>query len=105
MADPFTVRETRSDSTITLLPEGELDMATVPALEAALVRAREQARTVVVDLSAVTFIDSTGVSSILRADAESRADGFSLELVPGPPTVQRVFALVGMEHRLPFRRN
>jgi anti-anti-sigma factor len=97
------ITEERYGTTSYLRIAGEIDMATVPQLETAVGRARSHSQAVVIDLSEVTFIDSTGVSFILRMDAESRADGFSLLLVPGPPAVQRVFELVGIADRLPFR--
>jgi anti-anti-sigma regulatory factor len=43
---------------------------------------------VVLDLSRLGFIDCTGLRCILELDAEARNDGFSIELVPGPPVVQ-----------------
>ena len=100
----FTVSGEEAGGTVTLRPSGELDMATVPELEAAMQTARGRASGVVLDLSAVTFIDSTGVSFVMRAHNEATQVGFRLELVPGPPVVQRVFELVGMAHRLPFRK-
>ncbi len=47
-------------------------------------------------------MDSSGLRLLLRWDAEARRDGFSLQLVPGPAPVQRVFELTGMTERLPF---
>jgi anti-anti-sigma regulatory factor len=47
-------------------------------------------------------MDSTGLRCVLRLDAASRADGFSLGLVAGPPAVQRIFDMTGTADRLPF---
>jgi anti-anti-sigma factor len=82
---------------------GELDIASAPALEAQVDDLREDgARLIVLDLSEVTFMDSTGLRCVLRLDAASRADGFSLGLVAGPPAVQRIFDMTGTADRLPF---
>ena len=56
----------------------------------------------VIDLSDLAFMDSSGLRLILVAHARSRADSNRLRLVRGPRRVQRVFKLTGMEERLPF---
>ena len=84
---------------------GELDLATAPQLRTALSRAAEDAELVVVDLSELKFMDSTGIQTILTADAQLRAAGRRLALVPGPPQVQRVFELTGLADKLPFVSN
>jgi anti-anti-sigma factor len=61
-------------------------------------------RRLILDLSQLDFMDSTGLRLILRWDAEARQDGFSIGLVPGPPAVQRVFELTGTANALPFIR-
>jgi len=80
---------------------GELDLATVPQVEE-LLAARSANGCVVLDLSGLDFIDSTGISLILRAHADAARDGWDLKLVPGSEEVQRVFRLVDLEQRLPF---
>ena len=84
-------------------PVGTLDMATVPVLEEQLAELRAAGfSTLVLDLRALEFMDSTGLRLMLRWDAAARSDGFSLGIVPGPPVIQRVFALTGTEQHLPF---
>jgi len=82
---------------------GELDRATAPDVERELERVEAaDARSIVLDLSGLTFIDSTGIHLILNAEARSRADSCGLTLLRGPDSVQRVFALAGVEDRLSF---
>jgi anti-anti-sigma factor len=82
---------------------GELDLATVPILEAEVAQLREAGfRRLVLDLSGLGFIDSTGLRCIVALDADARRDGFSIALVAGPPAVQRVFELTGTTAQLPF---
>src|SRR5215217_7272675 len=84
-------------------PIGEIDMATIPVVEAHL---RELTASgfnqLTLDLRAVCFLDSSGLRMILEWDARSRADGFAFSLVAGPPTVQRLFDLTDTTARLPF---
>jgi anti-anti-sigma factor len=82
---------------------GALDLATVSELDAAVAELlAEGFQRLVLDLSALEFIDSTGLRSILDLDARSRQDGFSVALVPGPRAVQRVFEITGTAPHLRF---
>ena len=81
--------------------EGELDLATVSALEAALREPVDPHRRVL-DLRGLTFMDSTGLQTILRANRAARRAGWSLQIVAGPPAVQRVFEICGVADGLRF---
>jgi len=71
-------RETRDD-VVTIKPAGELDIATAPALAAVLAEAeRSAARSIVLDLGLVTFLDSAGIRMLLTAAADSRANAGKL---------------------------
>lgn len=95
-----SVRETANDVTHICLA-GELDLATVPQVEQVLADHSGDG-CVVLDLSRLGFIDSTGISLILRAHADAQRDGWELKIVPGTEEIQRVFRLVDLEERLPF---
>ena len=65
---------------------GEHDLTTVPSLERATRDVWPTCRIAVVDLSGVTFIDSTVVSWLLRVErALEEGEGFTLSIVTGPP--------------------
>ena len=82
---------------------GELDLDGAQRVSQELQRAEAaKIRRIVLDLSHLEFIDSSGVRLILEADARSRTDGGRLELVRGPRPVHRVFELTGTSDRLPF---
>jgi anti-anti-sigma factor len=84
-------------------PVGSLDVATADVLDAQLHELREAGfRRLIVDLGKLEFMDSTGLRLLLEWDAESRADGFGVEVAPGPPAVQRVFELTGTASLLRF---
>jgi anti-anti-sigma factor len=81
-----------------------MDMATVGAVEQELRRVRAEGyERVVLDLSGITFMDSTGLHLTARWTNEASSDGFVFELERGPATVQRVFELAGMVDWLQFR--
>jgi stage II sporulation protein AA (anti-sigma F factor antagonist) len=82
---------------------GELDVATAGRVEDVLRDAESgDADAIVLDLSGLTFMDSTGVRLVLSANARSRADSNRFALRRGSPAVQRVFELSGVADTLPF---
>lgn len=99
----LTVSAQREGDVHTIRLAGELDIATAGRIEEELERAEASgARSIVLDLSGLTFMDSTGVRLVLSANARSRADSNRLSIVRGPASVQRVFELSGVDSTLPF---
>jgi anti-anti-sigma factor len=82
---------------------GELDTAAVPALAKEIAQVRDAGyRHVVIDLSELSFLDSSGLRFLLDCYTKSRQDGHTIALLPGPPSVQRVFELTRTTEHLPF---
>lgn len=83
--------------------DGELDVATAPLLDEKLAEAEAKAASlIVVDLAAVSFMDSTALEVLLSAHARSQQDGQRLRITPGPAQVQRLFEAAGVHDQLPF---
>ncbi len=90
------ISRTVDDGTVRLSLEGELDLAGAPEMEASLTAAaRENPARLIVDLSRLQFIDSTGLRLLLQADARAKERGYELVLRPGAQAVQRVFEVTG----------
>jgi anti-anti-sigma factor len=100
----FGVQTTQADGSLIVRVSGELDLATAPMLEDALAGIEAGEGPVVLDLSALTFIDSTGLRLAVRLHARCVGCARELEIRPGPPAVQRVFELTHLDDALPFRR-
>ena len=82
---------------------GELDLASSAALEEELTRATESdAEQVVLDLRELEFMDSTGLSTLVKAHQRAEEAGKEFGLVRGPQQVQRLLSLTGVEERLRF---
>lgn len=80
---------------------GELDLASSPALEEELDRAFGSDEPVVIlDLRQLEFMDSTGLSVLIRAHQTAEDADRRLWLVKGPPQVQRLLTLTGVGERL-----
>ena len=103
VAPGLDVRSEARGTSLTITLAGEIDLATVARLERALSAALGLApEIVVIDLSGVTFVDSTGVHRLLAAHRRAAERGIRLAIIPGPECVQRTFALCGLVDELPF---
>ena len=81
---------------------GELDLLFSKQVAEQLRRSEQGAQVLVLDLRELSFIDSTGISVLLSAYLRSQEAGRRLVLIPGPPFVQKVFAVSGMERFFEF---
>jgi len=101
--EPFRCEVEPRRETVYVRPMGELDMATVPALEERLVELTAAGfRNLVLDLRELGFLDSCGLRLIIEWDAKARADGISFAIVRGPAAVERLFELTGMTGTLSY---
>jgi stage II sporulation protein AA (anti-sigma F factor antagonist) len=99
----LTIRSVREDVVHTIHVGGELDLATAEPVRLELERVEStDAQSIRLDLSGLTFMDSTGVQLLLTAHARSRPDSNRLVLVRGPAAVQRVLQLSGVDAMPPF---
>lgn len=102
-AAELTISSARVGDMHLIALHGELDLATQRDFEQELLRVEAtDALSIVVDLSGLTFMDSTGIRVMLSADARSRAESNRLSLLRGSFAVQRVFELTGVVDLLPF---
>jgi anti-sigma B factor antagonist len=82
---------------------GELDLATVDQVRDQLELAEaSDVVSIVVDLSGLTFMDSTGIRLLIEAHERSHADGNRLMLLRGGASVHRVLEVAGVAEMLPF---
>src|SRR3954449_4210779 len=102
-AVPFTATTRDASNRVRhLVLSGELDMAAAPELRRRLTDAAGQFECLVVDMSGLTFLDSTGIQFLVELHSLSERGGWMLQLVPGPPEVQRVLEIVGVAEMLPW---
>jgi anti-sigma B factor antagonist len=81
---------------------GELDLLTTPTLGRELHAARDQGVTAVLDLSDVTFIDSTGLQLLLEASSLSAANGWAFFIARPSAVVQRLVDVSRTAELLPL---
>lgn len=97
------VASKRLDGWPLLVATGEIDHGSSPSLQTALdVFFEAGDRIVLLDLTAVTYIDSGGISVILAAVRRLRAGGW-LGAVNPNPNVRRLLEIVGLSIDNGFR--
>lgn len=101
---PFAVAADVGPQSATVIVSGDVDLATAPEVERCL-QDHADARRVVVDLSAVEFLDSRGMSMLVHAARRAQESGQELVIVaPTAATVLRALDLTGLLAALPFDR-
>jgi anti-sigma B factor antagonist len=98
MDERLEVHREEVGGTSVLRAAGEIDIATAPRLRECLAEVPDGSRVVIVDLSEVTFLDSTGLSVLVggwkRFSSEDK--GAELRLVVVRPVIQRVLDVTGL---------
>src|SRR5215217_9741021 len=90
------------DGVVVVEVDGELDLGAAPALDRHLAAARdERPRAVVVDMTAVRFVDSSALRALLRGRQALADDGVALVLAGVAPHVRRLFELTSTDGLLP----
>ncbi|MCW3015765.1 MAG: metal transporter substrate-binding protein [Solirubrobacterales bacterium] len=102
-SDMLAVRTANDDSTFLITLSGDLDLSNAAKLERVLREAADSGATeIVVDLSHLQFIDSTGVQLLILADRGAEAAGRRFSLLRGTNMVQRVFEVCGLSETFTF---
>jgi anti-sigma B factor antagonist len=97
------VRVERDGRGLTILALGELDIASSKLLEEELVAAFGSGSSdVVLDLSGISFIDSTGLRVLLIAVKLSATNGTALSMVDASEPVREVIEVSGLKRSLPL---
>lgn len=92
---PFRITTSVEDGRRVITPAGELDLATVAQLGERVTQALPEGDTVI-DLSKVSFIDSSGIALLVTVSATARQNEWRLELRRPSPHVDRLINLTGV---------
>ena len=100
----FEISEQVQGATVRMAITGELDLSTVPVLARHLDELlRERPDTLTVDLSDLTFMDSSGLRQLIELDERARSDAWTLRLIPSRhDSATTVLRLTGADTALPF---
>ncbi len=97
------VRVTSSSQTVVLRVAGEIDMADVEELKAAVRPCFSDGATVELDLSGLAFMDSSGLGALVQLVKEAAAQGSSIVLTNVSARIHRLLEVTGLSHVLEAR--
>ena len=102
MTDPRPLLQTEGeDGRVVVRLTGEIDLSNVDGLEAQIESAIAHAQDVVIDLSAIDFIDSRGLRLLKRVSAAvAHRDGTLLVVAPAGSVARSVLDMTGMSQEL-----
>lgn len=100
LAAPYgcAVRTHAGDWQISLT--GEIELSNVPEAEAVLRLAQSDATTVWLDLNGISFIDSSGIAMLVRAQRRAKGNHNEVVIVRPSATVARLLEMCGMDRAL-----
>ncbi|HEV7654597.1 MAG TPA: STAS domain-containing protein [Mycobacteriales bacterium] len=94
----LTVGRTSAPDGEYVVVAGEVDIETAPQLRSALAAAvGTGAASVVIDLAAVTYLDSSGLSVLVSAHQRARAQGSTLCLCNPSERVRSLLRITGLD--------
>ena len=97
----IVVREQGTTTAIAL--HGEWDLAGLRSIRQAISKVLDDVpERIVLDLSQLRFIDSSGLGATIELTKQSAAQNTRLVIIPGPEPVHRLFEIAGLAERLPF---
>lgn len=80
--------------------EGDLDIATVPALRERLLRVLgPDVRLLIIDLSGVSFCDVAGLAVLIGTQRRATERGIVVRLAAPRPQVVKLLRITGLDHR------
>jgi anti-sigma B factor antagonist len=91
------VHKREEGSTLVVAFEGDVDLQTSPEARKVLLEAVGHGGTVVVDLSGVNYIDSSGIASLVEALQRARQLGGALSLAAVSEAALRVLRLARLD--------
>lgn len=101
MQSNFSVDVQDGEQAVLIGVSGELDLASSPELERELERGTaSEAELLIIDLRKLEFMDSSGLSVLVRAHQKATQSGKRFAIVKGPQQVERLLSLTGVAERL-----
>jgi anti-anti-sigma factor len=99
VVEPFAIDIDERDDRVVVTPRGELDMASAPELEQAVMPRLQDGGWIVLDLRSLDFIDSSGLRVVVGAHRLAEERGGRFTCVRGAPgsTVHRIVEIAGID--------
>ena len=101
MDQPSTGTDALVEARVVVI-SGEIDLAVADDLRATLTKGVDSSTALVIDMSEVTFIDSTGISALVAAARRARERGGWIRLAGPQRSPRRVLTIAGVDSLLPI---
>jgi anti-sigma B factor antagonist len=103
MEQHFQIEERSAQGATVVAVTGEIDVATAPQLQETLHALIAQGHpSLVIDLLAVTFLDSTALGVLVGALKRCRDQGGDLQLVVADARIMKIFEITGLTTVFPI---
>jgi len=100
MNEALSIRTSREGTTATVAAAGEIDLSTVDDLRLAVTAAAEGVETLLLDLTAVEFIDSAGLGGLLELRSTLRSRAVTLRISADDGPVLQAMEITGLSELL-----
>lgn len=91
------IKSERNGEAMVYRLRGSLDLATAPSLRAALLEAADEGtHEIVVDLSQLEFLDSTGLGALIGAHRRALENGGRVRLIVSDGPISRLLTITGL---------
>jgi len=98
---PFELRSTRVGDAVVVAIVGEIDMATAPEVSKAIDTGHGGAARVIIDLSEVTFLDSSALNAFVQSQQELAERDVAFRIIsPADHAVRNVFEITRLTEPL-----
>ena len=96
------VSTTEHEQLVVVALAGEFDVYTVSAFRTELEGVGHTTRPIIVDLTGVTLLDSSGIGALVSLLNQARSDGGSVGVICPHPPLRRVFEITGLRSAFVF---
>lgn len=104
--EPFNIEISCEPTAVCVTVSGEIDLSSAPQLlDALLVAHQSHRQDVVLDLAAVTFMDSQGLGSLVAAHDRLKSQDAAIRVVNIPPFVAKLLRITGVDAHLGIKQS
>jgi anti-sigma B factor antagonist len=82
--------------TLVFVLRGSFDLATAPSVRAAITDASDGKQDVIIDLTQVEFLDSTGLGALIGAHRRATENGGTFRVIVGEGPILRLLNITGL---------
>ena len=101
----MTQRTEQHDDYVVVHLQGDVDMNTSPAARELILKALQQDKTLLIDLSSVTYIDSSGVANLVEGYQLAKQHSVYFGLVGVSPAAENVLKLARLDQVFPMHKS